>query len=209
MGPVSFSHHATPPAPPLHIVVPNAQTAPPKDQFEQAPAACPLGISDILGLDFDSSDYILNATDARILCFLWTLSGQSKARLGDILKGAFTILPDQGAFYKQVAQGKGPFEGLLPYKRLSSHRSKAHELGVVLGPVLGSMLVGTKKKTGHTWFQLENAPWGDGASWTEKLRHSKDYVVYLWSGKSQGPLGTSNYTEKRPLVLATVPLRSP
>lgn len=82
------------------------------------------------------------------------------------------------------------------YKRQSSHRSDAQQYGLPQGEVLHTLLLGDID--GHTWFQFE----GNGVhSVISFLLHMGNYVEYKLTGRNIGPLGTSKFTDRAPLVI--------
>ncbi|CAE7168006.1 unnamed protein product [Symbiodinium pilosum] len=82
------------------------------------------------------------------------------------------------------------------YKRLSSHRSDAQQYGIPQGEVLHTLLLGDLG--GHTWFQFEGNGVTSVISW---LLHMANYFEYKITGRNIGPLGTSQFTDRWPLVI--------
>jgi len=123
---------------------------------------------------------------------------QHRDIMREILRGAHLVL-----LKDQVDSSHGPISAYEmlenwpgAYKRASSHRSDAQQYGIPQGQVLHTILLG--KIGGKTWFQFE----GNGVNgvWTFIL-HMCDYVEYKLTGRNIGPLGTSKYTDRTPLLI--------
>jgi len=123
---------------------------------------------------------------------------QHRDIMREILSGAHLVL-----LKDQVDSSHGPISAYAmlenwpgAYKRASSHRSDAQQYGIPQGQVLHTILLG--KIGGKTWFQFE----GNGVNgvWTFIL-HMCDYVEYKLTGRNIGPLGTSKYTDRTPLLI--------
>lgn len=123
-------------------------------------------------------------------------------QLREILNGAHVILLDHGEFY-HLWKSEYPNT-----PRSSSHFSFQPQFSIK-GSVVSEMLVGTRplpltlqffdpEKGPHTWFQLERS---EITGFSSFLAHMKDYFWYIWSGKQQGPFGSSPYTDKEPMIL--------
>lgn len=119
------------------------------------------------------------------------------AMIQEIYQGAHVIVQgDQGKLYSMIQHQPN----LEPYERRSSHESQSPQLGVVLEPGNGTLLLGIHKD-GHTWFQFEGAAVGLHVSLRENIRHFVDYLKYKLTKRNQGPAGSSEHTDKNPLRL--------
>lgn len=117
----------------------------------------------------------------------------------EALSGAYLLIPDDGALYLKW------IEKLSTARiRLSSHNSIVPQFAVA-GGFIGEGLFGqgiVKTETGqsrkYTWVQFEAYP----NLWLTLLPHGYSYVKYCWTGRNQGPYGTSIFSEHNPLKLA-------
>ena len=100
----------------------------------------------------------------------------------EIRNGAYIIILDNGVFYNTYT-GKT--------RCITEHKSKSPVYDIVGNP--GNILVGLTNKN-HTWVQWER-------SGCISFHHFWDWVQYMWTGKNQGPYGTSIYTENNPIEL--------
>lgn len=105
----------------------------------------------------------------------------------EIRNGAYIILEDDGALYKEkLSKGR---------KRFWCEHASSSPVYDVPGTT-GNVLIGTTAK-GNTWLQWERS---SCCSWA----HLGDWFYYLFTGKNQGPEGTSGRTEKNPLVFGKI-----
>jgi len=123
------------------------------------------------------------------------LVNRSHDKMIDILGGAHVQFHDpDGCDHKFLTNLPGA------YKRISSHPSTTAQYGITEGRVIHTILMGTNEDK-KTWFQLEGAPWG--ATFVDSINHILDASIYFITGRQRqmGPLGTSAYTDKSPLVV--------
>ncbi len=115
-------------------------------------------------------------------------------QVGQLLRGAFVILVDDGAELPRMIQARG-----VKPTAFSSHHSVGpqYRLG---GRRLPTILVGAYSSH-SSWVQLERHSMG--------MRHFADYMRHVMSGLNVGPYGTSGYTEKRPLSVRGLALPLP
>jgi len=107
----------------------------------------------------------------------------------EIKCGAYVVLEDDGALYREkLSRGT---------KRIWSEHVSKDTVYDVQG-IMGNVLIGTTPK-GHTWLQWER-------STCCSCGHIGDWFCYFVSGKNQGPEGTSERTEKNPLVFGNIEL---
>lgn len=86
------------------------------------------------------------------------------------------------------------------YARTSSHPSGGTQYGISEGSILRTILTGTECDSGDSWLQLEGAE----CNWRKPgslLLHMLDWVQYELCDCNVGVIGTSQYTQDRPLVL--------
>ncbi|CAK9079609.1 Light-harvesting complex I LH38 protein [Durusdinium trenchii] len=116
----------------------------------------------------------------------------------EILSGAHLVL------MKDLLDGKdGPISAYRmlehwpgAYRRASSHRSDFQQYGIPQGEVLHTILLGRIGKT--TWLQFE----GNGVNgMVSFFFHMCDYLEYKVTSRNIGPLGTSKYTDRAPLLI--------
>jgi hypothetical protein len=103
-------------------------------------------------------------------------------RAGEIFRGAHLRIFDQGARYDDWRK--------IPTARTrrSSHASDGAQFHVD-GPLVHTVLFG--RIGNFTWLQLEGAPQG--------LAHVADFFKYKFTGKNQGPYGSSPHVDSRPI----------
>lgn len=106
----------------------------------------------------------------------------------EIRNGAYVILEDDGALYNEkLARGR---------KRFWCEHASSSPVYDVPGSGGSNVLIGTTSQ-GHTWLQWERS---SCCSWA----HLGDWFWYAVTGKNQGPEGTSERTEKNPLILGKI-----
>lgn len=113
----------------------------------------------------------------------------NQEQLKEILQGAHVQLEDGGVTFEQWKQ-------MLKNKkrRISSHSADDIQFSMS-GQFVKELLF--SKIDNKTWFQLENHP----TSFGHVIRHGLDYIRYKISGQNQGPLGSSYFNDKNPLLL--------
>jgi len=133
----------------------------------------------------------------QVTVFGWILgeNGESK-HLVDLIDGAHTIVPDEGALYERARKLTSAEE------RVSSHASLGPQFEIP-GATTGPILFGKTTDGTGTWFQLE----GYRAQVTisglpDLVAHMWDYFKYKLTGKNQSRFGSSKETDKEPLVLS-------
>ncbi len=123
-----------------------------------------------------------------------------------ILTGAYIIMDDGGETYEAWSK----FE--TKRSRISSHVSDATQFAIE-GVLARECLFSRKQLIDEegvsrtvSWFQFERYP----AKLGYYLPHLWTYILYKVSGKNQGPMGSSAYSENNnPLVLKLKPKSSP
>lgn len=150
---------------------------------------------------FASDDYlryfkrlsICMEDEKEILSTLESRFEMSHDDLQEVFMGAHIRLDDGGELYKEwVAKIE------QKNARMSSHPADNIQYGV-RGPLVKELLFSRTTEDGktYTWLQLENNPVTVGSV----IRHFLDYIKYKWSGRNQGPDGTSVATHHNPLIL--------
>lgn len=102
----------------------------------------------------------------------------------EIRHGAYVILEDGGVMYSEWKPSGRP--------RLWCAHASGERVFDIAGSS-GNILVGTTEH-GHTWFQLERS-----ACCT--CSHCGDWIRFKYTGRNQGPEGSSCRTESNPIVL--------
>lgn len=118
----------------------------------------------------------------------------SPDQLKEILMGAHVRLEDNGQAYAEWAE-----KVVSKQQRLSSHPSDTTQYGI-RGSLVKELLFSRTKETDnktYTWFQLENHP----VSFGHIIRHMLDYIKYKMTNQNQGPYGSSNATDRTPIIL--------
>jgi hypothetical protein len=140
--------------------------------------------------------YDLHPAEHPLLGFLWKqVLSHSRTELLEVLSGAHVVLDDpEGKVYA--------FLGNLPgaeRRSASTHRSDRAQYDIPEGRVVSSLLIGYLDNA--TWFQLEGAPWDLRHHFWSSLPHILDCFEYILSmmTRNVGPLGTSRYTDSKPL----------
>lgn len=125
---------------------------------------------------------------------LLRLTGFTK--VDKILNGAHIIIEnDQAQLYNK-------WQNLKNCRPRSSSHYLFNRLGqqyAITGSAFTEVLFGQKIHNGKlsTWFQAEASPAVGGSFWS----HAKDFLIYILSGKNIGPQGTSNHTDRSPIIL--------
>jgi len=121
-------------------------------------------------------------------------------------RGAHTVVDNDGGWYHDFfTRLKGA------YPRMSSHVSVLQQYGVPEGSTLETLLTGGLRASSaesggvETWFQLEGAQWNPFHRPWQSVLHMLNYVQYKLTGRNVGPLGTSKYTDRDPLVVPFTP----
>jgi len=144
----------------------------------------------------ESNRFDLHPAENPLLGFIWEqVVSQNLLEMREVLSGAHVIIHDpEGSSYKFLSSLPGA------QKRASStHRSDRAQYDIPEGYVVASLLICYLDDS--TWFQLEGAPWDLEHNLWRSLGHILDTSEYALSLMSSnvGPLGTSRYTDKRPL----------
>merc|ERR1712083_570328 len=74
------------------------------------------------------------------------------------------------------------------------------QFGIPEGKIINTVLIGTLGAK-DTWFQLEGAQWDPFHDVPNSVKHCIDWAMYFLSGRQMGPLGSSIYTDKNPLIV--------
>ena len=121
----------------------------------------------------------------------------------EIFSGAHMVLYDNGDLYKDLQQH---FPNLT--ERYSSHASSESQYSFwddqVCECLFSTRKLTDKEKTKYptintlSWVQFERN--NTNTLWSF-IKHTIDYLIYKCTGKNVGPMGLSNYTEKKPYVL--------
>jgi len=135
----------------------------------------------------------------------------------DVFNGGHVRLTDSRFFYNHCVQYVSgcsnitwltpvvstayPTGGRRKYSQSHPTVNDPYELTLPVG--WGCILVGTYDDNGTTrsWFQME-ATSVERNTGSMAYHTVKDFVSYKWSGLQQGPCGTSNYSDKQPLVVS-------
>ncbi|CAE8612541.1 unnamed protein product [Polarella glacialis] len=122
------------------------------------------------------------------------LAERNVSIMREILKGAHILVEEDSRklIYKLLSSLPGA------HARISSHMSDKKQYGIPEGRVLSTLLVGSLANS--TWFQLEGHPWDPFRDPVGSTGHILDYIHYKLSGKNQGPLGASPFTDQHPMV---------
>ena len=147
-----------------------------------------------------------------MLCQLLLLTNFNYEHLKKLLKGAYFIIKDNGLFYNKWKKYSKCYKSV--FKNSYSHNSckKTYRIGKnkicnINGDINHNYdcLIGTfciNKNNIHkycnTWFQFEKTRLD---SISNKLKHSVDYLQYVFTGKNIGPFGKSSNTEINPIIL--------
>jgi hypothetical protein len=119
----------------------------------------------------------------------------SSAQWGEILRGAYVLLEDDGGeLYEK-------WKNTLDHtNRVSSHSSSDSQ-HAIQGQLVSELLFSKVeyKEKQCTWLQLEANPVIDLISF---LRHMVDWANYRITGRNQGPYGDSEFTEANPLLIS-------
>jgi hypothetical protein len=132
--------------------------------------------------------------ETKIISYLEQNFEISPEQLKEILMGAHVRLEDDGKTYREWL-----LQVMNKQARISSHDSDGTQYGVrgaLIKELLFSRTTGGDGKS-YTWFQLENHP----VSFGHIIRHMKDYIKYKLTKQNQGPYGSSNATDRFPIVL--------
>jgi hypothetical protein len=144
----------------------------------------------------ESLRFDLHPAENPLLGFLWQqVLGQSRTELLEVLSGAHVIIDDpEGKAYAFLESLPG-----AERRSFSTHRSDRAQYDIPEGYFVSSLLIGYLNNA--TWFQLEGAPWDLNNHFWQSLGHILDTTEYIMSLMSSnvGPLGTSKYTDRRPL----------
>ena len=107
----------------------------------------------------------------------------------EIKNGAYVVIEDRGILYNKHAK-----EGVKRYWCEHISANTVYDLdGIDDNNVYGNVLIGTGLN-GHTWFQWEK-------SRCFSINHLIDWAKFVYTKKNQGPSGSSDRTEKKPLIL--------
>lgn len=145
---------------------------------------------------------------SRECCLLGTVFHGVLNRSGDslleFLGGAHVVVTTAGSshtdtLYMIMMHMQGA------YQRRSSHSSSAPQYGVPQGRLLRTLLVGRQvQDPQRTWFQVEGANWAPLKNPFESTTHILNWLRYIVTGLQVGPLGSSIYTDRRPLEVTVV-----
>jgi hypothetical protein len=152
------------------------------------------------GIPKATEDRILKALDKAtpdeltLIDDLFHVAG-GQAHAADFFSGANTVIPDGGKLYEKWARLSSAKE------RISSHKAKGKQYNIP-GPATGPILFAQSEDGSATWLQLEGYR-GDLSleSAPDILPHMVDYVKYKLSGRNQSRFGSSEHTDKNPVVL--------
>jgi len=101
-----------------------------------------------------------------------------------------------GTFYAIMTHMRGA------YQRMSSHSSSVPQYGVPEGRILRTLLTGRQvDPPQRSWFQVEGAEWSPLKHPLDSLLHLLNWIRYKVTGLQVGPLGSSKFTDKNPLVV--------
>ena len=108
----------------------------------------------------------------------------------EIKNGAYVVIEDRGSLYKGYVK-----EGVTRYWCEHTSATTVYDLDGIdeNQSVYGNVLIGTGLN-GHTWFQWEK-------SRCFSIDHFFDWLKFVYTKKNQGPSGSSDRTEKKPLFL--------
>lgn len=136
--------------------------------------------------------------EKKIISYLEENFDISPEQLKEILMGAHVRLDDGGQTYTDWLQ-----EVENKQSRISSHASDKTQYGV-RGSLIKELLFSSIKEQNsdgntktYTWFQLENHP----VSFGHIIRHMLDYIKYKITSQNQGPYGSSDATDRSPIIL--------
>lgn len=123
-------------------------------------------------------------------------SAVTARHLNEMLQGGYLKFEDDGSFYYELVDS---YQQEL-HTRTSSHHSSVQQYSFS-GPVVKEILFGVsadENGKSATWVQFEKH---NTRTLINVILHLIDYLVHKWTGKNIGPYGSSEYTEKNPLVL--------
>mmetsp|Transcript_51188 Transcript_51188/g.136666 ORF Transcript_51188/g.136666 Transcript_51188/m.136666 type:complete len:224 (-) Transcript_51188:98-769(-) len=148
----------------------------------------------------DVKHFDLSQVERPLFGFLYAqVAGYSNSIFREMLSGAHVEIEDpHSAAYEFLIKRPGA------HQRISSHQSDDPQYGVPEGRVVRTLLVGTLE--GRTWFQLEGSPWDPVHQVGASMGHALDTLEYAISRRNIGPLGTSNFTDRAPLLMDGRPL---
>lgn len=144
----------------------------------------------------ESNRFDLHPAENPLLGFIWQqVVAQNYAEMREVLSGAHVVIKDpQGRIYNFLENLPGAVR-----RGASTHRSDRAQYDIPEGRVVSSLLIGYLSDA--TWFQLEASPWDLKNHFWQSLGHIFDVTEYVISFMSNnvGPLGTSRYTDQKPL----------
>lgn len=106
----------------------------------------------------------------------------SQRQISQIQKGAHVIIRDNGKLYERLLE-HGTKRCFCQHQSLR----KVYDIPASKGSVLIGVTTGT-------WLQWERYP-------PLSFSHMCDWVLYLITGKNQGPYGSSLLTDQQPMIL--------
>lgn len=144
----------------------------------------------------ESERFDLHPAEHPLLGFIWRqVVSKSLTEMREVLSGGHVVIGDPDASsYTFLHNLPGAVR-----RESSTHISDRAQYDIPEGRVVMSLLIGYLD--GATWFQLEGAPWDLKHNFWRSLGHVCDTSEYFLSlmTRNVGPLGTSRYTDRRPL----------
>jgi len=155
-----------------------------------------------------------STSDSEIIGTILMRMRRDRDFVSELLKGAnIVVRGDKGAIYEWFISTP------QAYNRLSSHFSQRDQFGLDLGGNLKTLLTGVDSE-GDTWFQFEGAAFNFfknplevlivlsrflslvfHSPFSQAILHILQYIQYLVTDKQVGPLGTSKFTDARPIYV--------
>jgi hypothetical protein len=116
----------------------------------------------------------------------------------EFYSGGYIFIKDNGKAYDhwmQLGDNLTLREGWSSHKSLDPQHSYN-------SPLVGEMLFGTTELNGEkgSWVQLE----AYSTNLTEWPHHMLTFGIHVITGQNVGPFGTSDYTEKKPLIISDI-----
>ncbi|MCS5711269.1 hypothetical protein [Candidatus Berkiella aquae] len=142
----------------------------------------------------------LSTQDAALLSYIDSIAPNNEVArhqfFKEFLNGAYVFIPDKGQSYdtfSNLAQ-----DHLINRDNSSSHASLDTQYAF-RSNVLGECLFGTHEINSQkgSWIQLE----AYHTNYAQLPAHMMTYAWYVMTGENSGPMGTSAFTEAKPLIL--------